>query len=57
MPVKVIKDSCIGCTACVSVCPTQALEMEDDGKAVCKEDACIDCGVCIASCPVEAIVQ
>lgn len=57
MPVKINSDVCIGCSACVSTCPTQALEMNADGKAECKDEACIDCGACVSSCPVEAITQ
>ncbi|MFV0255692.1 MAG: 4Fe-4S binding protein [Erysipelotrichaceae bacterium] len=54
MPVTVFKDDCIGCGTCVGVCPTGALQMQDDGKAECVE-GCIDCGACIPECPTEAI--
>ncbi|MBW6514947.1 MAG: 4Fe-4S binding protein [Candidatus Syntrophosphaera sp.] len=56
MAVKIDKDTCIGCGACVDVCPVSALAMKDD-KAECDESACIDCGACIASCPVQAISE
>ena len=54
MAVKIDKELCIGCSACIDTCPTEALVMVDD-KAVCEEDKCVDCGACIDSCPVEAI--
>lgn len=57
MPVIVDKDLCIGCEACISVCPVSALIMEDDGKAFCQEDICIDCGACIPVCPTQAISE
>jgi Fe-S-cluster-containing hydrogenase component 2 len=57
VPVRVEKDLCIGCEACISVCPVEALIMEDDGKAFCQEDVCIDCGACIPVCPTQAIVE
>ncbi|MBV1710050.1 MAG: ferredoxin [Firmicutes bacterium HGW-Firmicutes-10] len=57
MPVRVDKDLCIGCGACVGVCPVSALSMEDDGKAFCDESICIDCGACISVCPTQAIFQ
>jgi NAD-dependent dihydropyrimidine dehydrogenase PreA subunit len=57
MPVNVNKDTCIGCGACVGVCPVGALSMDSDGKSQCDEGTCIDCGACVSSCPVEAISQ
>ncbi len=56
MAVKIDKDTCIGCGACVNDCPVNALAMKDD-KAECDENACIDCGACIATCPVQAISE
>jgi ferredoxin len=53
MAVK-ISDACVGCGACVEVCPVEALSMEDE-KAVCDADKCVDCGACVSECPVEAI--
>lgn len=56
MAVKIDKDSCVGCSACIGTCPVEALEMIDD-KAVVNEDTCIDCGACVDSCPVGAITM
>jgi electron transfer flavoprotein alpha subunit len=53
MAVKVAKDTCIGCGACVSACPFGALEMQDDKAHV--TDACTSCGACVEICPVGAI--
>ncbi|KYZ76984.1 electron transfer flavoprotein subunit alpha [Anaerosporomusa subterranea] len=55
MAVKVIPDQCIGCTACVNVCPFGAIIMQD-GKAFITE-ACTACGACIDVCPVGAIIR
>lgn len=53
-------DNCIGCGACVNVCPTEALTMVDDPKAqppvrVIKQryDTCIFCGNCQENCTTE----
>lgn len=56
MAVKIDKETCIGCEACVDTCPVSALSMVD-GKAECDADACIDCYACIAVCPTSAISE
>ena len=55
MAVKVIPEQCIGCGACVGVCPFGAIVMQD-GKAYITE-ACTACGACIDVCPVGAIIR
>lgn len=40
--------------ACVSVCPTSAMQKRDDGIVWVDEDACIGCLVCIEACPYGA---
>lgn len=55
MPAIINRDLCIGCAACVGVCPLGALELDEEGKSVCNEDVCISCGACVDTCPVEAI--
>jgi Fe-S-cluster-containing hydrogenase component 2 len=56
MAVKIDKDTCIGCSACVETCPVGALSIQDD-KAVCDADNCIDCLACVGTCPVSAITE
>ncbi len=42
-------DECIGCVACVKVCPTKAIRVRD-GIARIKPELCIDCGACVRVC-------
>ena len=50
------KDKCCGCTACYSVCPKGAIQMEADEEGfkypVVNKDICIDCGRCEKVCPI-----
>ncbi|MBP2642808.1 MAG: carE 2 [Firmicutes bacterium] len=55
MAVKVIKDQCISCGACVSSCPFGAIIMQDDKAEI--TDACTACGACVDTCPVKTIIR
>lgn len=50
-----IDEKCIGCTACVSVCPTEAITGERNNLHVIDPKLCIDCSACVRVCPVLAI--
>ncbi len=54
MAMKVDREQCIGCEACVAICPVGAISMVD-GKSLIDADTCISCGACVSECPVEAI--
>ena len=54
-PPVVNTKACIGCSRCVSVCPSFVLEMAEDKSAVVRGEWCIGCGHCGAVCPTEAI--
>ena len=51
---KVAPRVCVGCTHCMSLCPTGAIRVED-GQARIDGRACVDCGMCLKSCPRGAI--
>ena len=48
------KETCIGCSHCMKICPTEALRVRD-GKAILQPDRCIDCGNCFKVCPTKSI--
>jgi nitroreductase/Pyruvate/2-oxoacid:ferredoxin oxidoreductase delta subunit len=47
-------EKCVGCEACLQVCPSETLTMRD-GKAVVTGQESLGCGHCAAVCPTEAI--
>lgn len=49
MAIIVDRSKCIGCEACVAVCPVGAMSMKD-GKACVDTDKCILCGACVSEC-------
>lgn len=55
MKANVNKNLCIGCQACISVCPTKAIELTSDNKVKIIESKCIGCQACISVCPVNAL--
>jgi len=57
-------ETCIGCGACVNVCPTQALTQIDDLKAkppvrkiTLRWDTCIFCGNCRDNCTTQTSIK
>lgn len=54
--VKWHEDRCVHCTACISICPTKALDVARPGMEVSfKRDKCIACELCIPACPYQAM--
>jgi len=50
-----ITQTCTGCTACVKVCPVNAISGERDQLHHIDPELCIDCESCGRICPVSAI--
>ena len=51
---KIDNDRCVGCTHCMTKCPTGAIRIRE-GKASIRKGWCVDCGECLKACPTEAI--
>lgn len=51
------KALCCGCTACYSVCPSDAIMMVEDEEGfdypVIDSESCIGCLMCIKVCPIK----
>lgn len=56
---RIIVDSerCIDCGACVSLCPTDALHMDDLQRLEFSYEKCIGCLLCLNACPRLAIEE
>lgn len=48
--------TCTGCSACVNICPKQAIDMFPDNEGflqpVINTDKCIECELCMKTCPL-----
>ncbi len=54
MDFRIDPDLCVACLACVRVCPSDAVSVEERLVRIVDE-ACTRCGVCLPACPHEAI--
>jgi len=50
------KENCCGCRACESICPQNAIKMEEDNEGflypIIEKSLCINCGLCEKCCPI-----
>ena len=54
LPCYVDRGSCVGCLACIPVCPTGAI-LVAEGRARIALEHCVGCARCASSCPYSAI--
>ena len=50
------QEACVACLACVRVCPTGAVEVQDPLVRIVDE-SCIRCGLCAIRCPTDAMTM
>jgi electron transfer flavoprotein alpha subunit len=53
--IEVIREKCVGCSACLKACAYQAITIEDK-LAEIDADKCTLCGACVSACPFDAII-
>ena len=42
---------CVGCAACVTICPTDVFDYIDEQPVDARDDACVHCVLCVDVCP------
>lgn len=50
-----VTGACIACGTCLSVCPSQCIAWDEDGRALIAQRNCLHCGLCFENCPARAI--
>ncbi len=53
--IEVNNELCIGCEACIDVCPRDCFVLNSEGKSVMGSHLCHSCGHCISVCPEKAL--
>ncbi len=48
-------EACVGCGACVTVCPHRVFQVQDRKARIVDKDACMECGACAMNCPTAAV--
>ena len=43
---------CVGCAACVTICPVDVFDYADEKPVDTRDDACVYCELCVDACPV-----
>ena len=49
------QETCVGCGACVEVCPHRVLQMENKKAEIIDQGGCMECGACAMNCPSGAV--
>ncbi len=55
--IEVETEKCISCGSCVSLCPVEAITLDNELSVVFSKEKCVGstCSACVDACPVKAI--
>jgi ferredoxin len=55
--IEVDSEKCVSCGACVTLCPVEAITIDEDASVVFDKEKCIGsiCSACVDACPSRAI--
>ena len=55
--IEVDSEKCVSCGACVTLCPVEAITIDEDSSIVFNKEKCVGstCSACVDACPTRAI--
>jgi Fe-S-cluster-containing hydrogenase component 2 len=55
--IEIDNDECISCGACLTLCPVEAITLDEDATVVFNQEKCLGstCSACVDACPSRAI--
>lgn len=55
--IEVDSEKCVNCGACITLCPVEAITMDEDASVVFNKEKCLGstCSACVDACPYRAI--
>jgi MinD superfamily P-loop ATPase len=55
--IEVDSEKCISCGACITLCPVEAITVDEDASVVFNKEKCLGstCSACVDACPSRAI--
>lgn len=55
--IEVDSEKCVSCGACITLCPVEAITMDEDASVVFNKEKCLGstCSACVDACPSRAI--
>jgi ferredoxin len=55
--IEVDSEKCVNCGACITLCPVEAITMDEEASVVFNKEKCLGstCSACVDACPSRAI--
>jgi MinD superfamily P-loop ATPase len=55
--IEVDSEKCVSCGACITLCPVEAITVDEDASVVFNKEKCLGstCSACVDACPSRAI--